>query len=217
MKVDGTFDGEERRKHRVALQVGELRPHPLASLPRNARFATVWKVWRTRPAHDLRQAEHEPTCLIDRADECHLVEIGEDLRNHVDEILRAADRPLGDPEVQRGCLKNRIARACQYEFTKSQRPRCAVIGDTPVEAHIKIVRDDLIARLAQEGDDVGPAAQERRGTRPGCPWMSTRVSPRSTRSAIKAADKLPRSEKANSGAPFSPIALIKLVPAVFGT
>ena len=81
----------------------------------------------------------------------------------------AADRPLGDPEVQRGCLKNRIARARQHEFTKSQRPRCAVIGDTPVEAHIKIVRDDLIARLAQEGDDVGPAAQGRRSTRPRVP------------------------------------------------
>ena len=79
----------------------------------------MWKVRRLWPTHDLGQAGHERTRLIDHANECHLVEIGEDLRNHVDEIFRPADRPLDDPKVQRGGLKNRIARARQYEFAKS--------------------------------------------------------------------------------------------------
>ncbi len=43
------------------------------------------------------------------------------------------------------------------------------------------------------------------------------IRPRSTSSAIKAADKLPHSEKVSSGNTIFPIALIKLVPAVFGT
>jgi hypothetical protein len=54
VEVEDTLGREELRQRRVALQVGELRLHLLALLARNARPATVGKVWRLRPTHDLR-------------------------------------------------------------------------------------------------------------------------------------------------------------------
>ena len=38
--------------------------------------------------------QHERIRLIDHSDKCHFVEIGEDTWNHIEEVFRAAHRPL---------------------------------------------------------------------------------------------------------------------------
>src|ERR1700730_17817207 len=103
MLTDGTFSREERRQHRVVLQILELRLHLLASFPRDARLVSVWKTGRLLPPHDFCQAGHERTRLMDHPDKCHLVEIDENARNPIDVVFRAAHWPLDDPDMQRGC------------------------------------------------------------------------------------------------------------------
>ena len=99
MLIDGTFSREERRQHRVVLQILQLRLHSLASFPRDARLVSVWKTGRLLPPHDFCQAGHEHIRLMDHSDKGHLVEIGENAWNRIDVVFRAAHWPLDDPDM----------------------------------------------------------------------------------------------------------------------